>query len=1000
MDRGGAGGFRNQKDEGIWICETELKRGEKCARLCYNGYMKTPIDFGKDFLYRLFDQRDADACQKMLAGDLVWITPENMHHFLSEGAVLKFVRKQMKEETESRYVDLISIKSSPSADNIMTVAYEINLVSREEEKPLYLRCSMVICRRSKQLEITFLHFSKKSERDGSEQLRDFIDNLPCGVMILACLDGRREEAIYYNEYFAHRLRYKQEEFGRAMAQNPFFMTSEEDRDRLHTEIDEARKNGGSITANLRFYRRDGNSFYYRMKGAPAYQADGGTVYYCVFQETTGFQMTTDRLQERLDSATEIVRQIPEAICGIEYPPHMMLKKAEEEVPAAEDGKSSVSGQETGKKDKAASAAGAAAADEGDGDVKIYRGNRKGNRAAEKAAAAKTSAVKNASGGPRVFFTSKNIPSMFGVSNSVYMKNILEDPFYGLETTSITRDRLLKSFIFNPDKTATGKAVSCGIFRLKRPDHAEEKSIRLELMVRRVKEKDGTMRLYLFYYDREAAQQELENRVERASKMGRAGQEQLRTDLRKTKETAARRQSELTESLKKAEKKHAEEMTRIENSLSEEKKRSVLMSRQLEEAKTAQKQIAAERDRIEEDASRRIRNHEARAERQVKEAVSARDLLEEQLREAQERSRTLEQQLQKEKSRRILLEEKYKQLEEQNEELQKGQKEGAYAAPVKITETAAENIAPAILPSPSLQPSAAGLSAGAFSSAGADYSGSYIKTESDYSGSYIRTEPDHSASHVRTEPDYSGSYIRTEPVRSVSHVRTEPAAVIREGDWMTQGQSLTVFSSMDPVDHGEIRDIRDVMDIEDPVDTGDPAVIDDLIVSGPDADAQSDFSGKAALREETFSPETFLRNIMVYEDSICSDKEILLRLYLDSRFPAQVIGYASLLKQALCEIIENAISRAKAGGVINVHCRADRPSGGLVNLYFRIEDNGRSIPETGMQAMFETAPMADAEAVNGPVLYAAQEAAALMGGSLDARSSSGRTRFSLTVALRV
>ena len=158
--------------------------------------MKTPIDFGKDFLYRLFDQRDADACQKMLAGDLVWITPESMHHFLSEGAVLKFVRKQIKAETESRYVDLISIKSSPSADNIMTVAYEINLVSREEERPLYLRCSMVICRRNRQLEITFLHFSKKSERDSSEQLRDFITNLPCGVMILACLEGHREEAIF------------------------------------------------------------------------------------------------------------------------------------------------------------------------------------------------------------------------------------------------------------------------------------------------------------------------------------------------------------------------------------------------------------------------------------------------------------------------------------------------------------------------------------------------------------------------------------------------------------------------------------------------------------------------------------------------------------------------------------------------------------------------------------------------------------------------------------
>ena len=895
--------------------------------------MKTPIDFGKDFLYRLFDQRDADACQKMLAGDLVWITPESMHHFLSEGAVLKFVRKQIKAETESRYVDLISIKSSPSADNIMTVAYEVNLVSREEERPLYLRCSMVICRRNRQLEITFLHFSKKSERDSSEQLRDFITNLPCGVMILACLEGHREEAIFYNDYFANRLRYKQEEFARAMAHNPFFMAPEEDRERIHEEIAEARKNGGSITANLRFYRRDGNSFYYRMKGMPAYQADGGTVYYCVFQETTGFQMTTDRLQERLDKATEIVRQIPEAICGIEYPPNTVLGKRTPGSSAGEGSDFSSGGEKSGntaadtagsalEDAAAASRPGNPSAEEGDGDVKIYRGRRKNSRTAEK-----IQAVKEAGTVPRVIFTSKNIPSMFGVSNSVYMKNILQDPFYGLEITSITRERLLSSFIFNPDKTATGKAVSCGIFRLQRQDRADEKAIRVELMVRRVKEKDGTMRLYLFYYDREAMQQDLENRVERAMKMGRAGQEQLRADLRKAKESAARRQNELTEMIKAAEKKHAAEMTRIENSLSEEKKRGVLMSRQLEESRTAQKQIAEERERVEENASRRIRNHEARAQRQIKEACSARDLLEEQLREAQERSRTLEQQLQKEKSRCLLLEEKVRQLQEQREDFRKDHKDNRFSAPVTISES---------------------IGAGLLSGAG-------VQTPSSVIPAAVKVS--------------SGTMQAMAPLQSMETDKTAYSAYTeaREGDWMTQNESLTVFSSMDP---------------------------------DPDAEPETESPGKDALRREEFSPESFIRGIMISEDTVCSDKDITLRLYFDSRFPSAVTGYASLLRQALCEIIENAISRARQGGYINVHCRADRPCGGFVNLYFRIDDNGSAIPENGMQTMFETDHTVEIGASARPGLYAAQEAAALMGGSLDARSSSGATRFSLTVAVRV
>ena len=240
----------------------------KTTGLCYNEAMQTPIDFGKDFLNKYFDEKDVDGCLSMLAGDLVWITPEDMHHFLSEGAVLKFLQRSIEEDNESRYVDLISIKSSPSADNIMTVAYEVNLVSREDERPLYLRCSMAICRRSRKLEITFLHFSRKTERDSSEQLRGFVSNLPCGVMILACLDGQREEAVFYNDYFARRLRYGEKEFDRAMAQNPFFMTSEEDREEIRDQIEQARKTGGNISANLRFFRRDGNSFYYRMIGAP------------------------------------------------------------------------------------------------------------------------------------------------------------------------------------------------------------------------------------------------------------------------------------------------------------------------------------------------------------------------------------------------------------------------------------------------------------------------------------------------------------------------------------------------------------------------------------------------------------------------------------------------------------------------------------------------------------------------------------------------------------
>ena len=278
--------------------------------------MKTPIDFGKDFLNTFFDQRDADACQKMLAGDLVWITPENMHHFLSEGAVLKYLRRQIKAQKESMYVDLISIKSSPSADNIMTVAYEINLVSKEEEKAVYLRCSMAICKRGQHFEITFLHMSEKNGQGGTEQIREFTENLPCGVLIFAYMKDEGLRTLFYNDYFWKKLHYKQDQFQKHMERDPFFMISEEERDKILAKLREIQGTNGHLAVNLTFYRKDGNRFQYRMIGAPAYQEGDNTVYYCVFQETTGFNQIHAQMQERIATASDVLAKIPGGLCAL------------------------------------------------------------------------------------------------------------------------------------------------------------------------------------------------------------------------------------------------------------------------------------------------------------------------------------------------------------------------------------------------------------------------------------------------------------------------------------------------------------------------------------------------------------------------------------------------------------------------------------------------------------------------------------------------------------
>ena len=1099
--------------------------------------MKTPIDFGKEFLHTFFDQRDADACQGMLAGDLVWITPENMHHFLSEGAVLSFLRKKIEEDGESRYVDLVSIKSSPSADNIMTVAYEINLVSREEDKPLHLRCSMAICRRGRRLEITFLHFSKKSERDGSEQLREFVMNLPCGVMILACLDGRREEAIFYNEYFARKLRYREDEFARAVSRNPFFMTSEEDRERIHSQIGQAREKGGSLAVNLRVYRKDGNSFYYRMTGSPVFQADGGTVFYCIFQETTGFQLTAARLQGRLDSVTEILRQVPEGICVIEYPPQDADEKnpsASGETDRGPDGEkkelsddSDVKVYRKGKKKDAAKsrtyASGAAAPvlaetvgpvsfakasdttsdtinlnpskdsdtvslsplngtkkGQAEGDPEQLPGKEQGSP--DNGASRRGKEKKKSS---RVFYLSRNLPAMFGVSNSAFTRNILQDPFYGLEMTSITRDRLLSSPIFQPEKAGAGRAVSCGIFRMRRPDG---KSLRLELAARKIKSAEGATRLFLFYFDREEQQQDTENRIDRAMKMGRAGQDQLREELRKAREASARRESELAAAAKEAGEKYQQEIARIEGQLVEEKNRSAIMARRLDKNGVEKTRLKEDLKKARTDASMRIRGLQSEMERRVKEAEkslaaaqeeaavkieeaqryssaemekaeqrakdaeAARRILEEQLREAQERNRLLQDQLQEEKTRRLLLEERSGKEETFGKEKGSGREEGSgkergfrkeetQGIPRMADHTPAdipaagdwmtENDPLTVFSTIGLDTDSPVRSSGSFDqavlipgsiprgsgrgagAAAAVYGSAMLaaprqifQTQEAAKEQAQQSPQTQEAAKGQAQQSLTGDlrFFLQQPAApelmtaEERDLYTEKRIRVRESDkakhrlrrLMNRASSYV----RTPQEAKEIRASREDTKYGYQIRCGRENIgllMEDFL------DAASEFS---LLREQVFSPESFLQNIMIYEGMACAEKGIFLRLNLESRLPDSVAGFRGLFQRALCGLVENSIAHTERGGRIAVLVRADRPSEGRVNLHIRVEDNGEGIPADRMQTIFEAEKSPENDNVVRSGLFAAREAAALMGGSIHARSREGSTRFLLTVSLRV
>ena len=155
-----------------------------------------------------------------------------------------------------------------------------------------------------------------------------------------------------------------------------------------------------------------------------------------------------------------------------------------------------------------------------------------------------------------------------------------------------------------------------------------------------------------------------------------------------------------------------------------------------------------------------------------------------------------------------------------------------------------------------------------------------------------------------------------------------------------------------------------------------------------------------LRENSFSPEECLRNVLIYEGMECGRKGITLRACRDSRLPETVEGFGGILQRALCELLEQAISRTHEGGTITVHTRADRPSGGFVNIYFRIDDNGDRISEQEMQTLFESQTSEGTDRSFRSGLFSAREAATLMGGSIHARSGSSGSRFTMAVTLRM
>ena len=113
-----------------------------------------------------------------------------------------------------------------------------------------------------------------------------------------------------------------------------------------------------------------------------------------------------------------------------------------------------------------------------------------------------------------------------------------------------------------------------------------------------------------------------------------------------------------------------------------------------------------------------------------------------------------------------------------------------------------------------------------------------------------------------------------------------------------------------------------------------SVMDDLV--------QMASADDGVLKEELFSVDECLENIMMLQEPACVKKKIHLEFKRSVSMPAQAIGDKSKLQRALVSLLESVVEQTPSGSVISVGGRADRASGNRAYFYFTIRDNGSNL----------------------------------------------------------
>jgi len=939
-------------------------------------------------LNNFFSMRDPDRCLEDLAYDVVWITPKQMYHFLSAVEINSFLQEEMTARPERHYVDIVSIKSSPSAADISTVAYEINLVPREGEKAVYLRCSMAIVKRGQHFEITFLHMSERQGQGGMDQIREFTENLPCGVLIFAYMEKEGLKTLFYNDYFWNKLRYKEDQFRKQMERDPFFMVPEEEREKIMARLKEIQGTDGHIAVNLTFYRKDGNRFQYRMLGAPAYQEGDNTVYYCIFQETTGFNQIHSRLQERIASASEILAKIPGSLCVLagepgnwhpvyvsrEFPEQFGLSMAGFADQVAKD---PFYGLEMTSYTRERLTKSHLEQDSEDPYLGVFEMERKDG--------------------------TKRWTDVYLISGTDHNGSKLRMLFY-------------------VDKDAEKRAIDQQIAKAENTSKMQQERARTEIREAQEKARQQV----------EEAQTTVKKEIEEAQAKTLEQIEAFRVKMNDVLDSQ-KGSIEIKEKQMRLEFEAKEQ--EMQRSYAEKEK---MLEKQLENYKKAQdaelvKQQKAVDQQLAE-CGREIENKQAEIERLGQELTRMMESLRESeaKREQERRSSDLRDREHEKTVKRLrAMIESVRKLSDAGGYTQDGAA-GGYTQDGAAGGYTQDGAAGGYAQDSTAYDSGAGNN---YTAAGTaqDYTyesagegdlpddgvyddvaeGTESYTQDSTAGGYAQD----SAAGGYAQDSAAGGYAQDSAADGYGWMgdMAEPPAggVIRRGAVNDRsrkpfaGQGLrpdrpsytgasTGMRKMDRTGGsagfgGANRTGSAPRGVTAENTPPRSSVMDDLV--------QMASADDGVLKEELFSVDECLENIMMLQEPVCVKKKIHLEYKRSVSMPAQAIGDKSKLQRALVSLLESVVEQTPSGSVISVGGRADRASGNRAYFYFTIRDNGSNLASDLMQGMFEMKDERDDPLRAG--LYIAREIISTMGGNVRVRSRRGEgTEFMVTVIMKL